>query len=363
MNSPRVRVHWLPAHPSAGAVSMLRHWRELDHVARAHPEPGLEISCPLGAPPDAVPRVGRLGRAWAKYATYPLRVGLGGGADVVHVLDHAFAHLLRFAPRGSRRIVTVHDLAPLDDGTLTAPQLARFRRTLAWLNHADLLLPVSEFTAARLREFLTRAPRIEVLPMGVDVAAFSRPRELPRDLPPAPRLLSIGTTLPRKNLAVLPAILERVTRDFGPVSLVRVGGPLPAALRAELDARLGPGRLVELGYARDEELIPIYQASDVLVFPSTLEGFGLPIAEAMAAGCAVVSSHAASLPEVGGDAAFYFDPHDPAAAAARIIEVLSQPRIRAGMIERGRRRARELSWENHFTRLAAIYRTLATAEA
>ncbi|HYR57806.1 MAG TPA: glycosyltransferase, partial [Chthoniobacteraceae bacterium] len=217
MKPTRTRVMWLPAHPSSGWASMLRHWRELDRVFRAMRPESIEIVCPLGSPPEGAVARGRFRRAWEKYVAYPLRLGLAGGADVVHVLDHSFAHLLRFVPRGARKIVTVHDLVPLEDRTLTPSQLGRFRRTVTWLNHADLLLAVSEATVRSLRKFLTAKPRIAVLPMGVNAAAFAMPRALPASiaLPAVPRLLSIGSVLPRKNLALLPELLELAIRGAG----------------------------------------------------------------------------------------------------------------------------------------------------
>jgi glycosyltransferase involved in cell wall biosynthesis len=356
MQPKLTRVQWLPAHPSAGAVSMLRHWQELDAVFRAKPELPLEIACPLGAPPVAAPVANRFQRAWAKYAVYPVQTRLAGPADVVHILDHSFAHLLDWIPRRSFKIVTVHDLAPLDDASLSQRQRARFRRTLSCLNRADLLLPVSEFTATALRSFLTAAPPISVLPQGVDFAKFSHPQSAPElALPPEPRVLSIGSVVSRKNLGSLPDLLAPVVREIGPISLVRVGEPLPAELRARLEAVLGAERVREVGFVDETQLVAIYQACAALLFPSTLEGFGFPLLEAMAAGCPVVSSNASSLPEVGGAAALYFDPQDRAEGARQLVNALRDATLRASMIDRGRARARELSWDAHAERLAAIY--------
>lgn len=355
-NSVR-RVMWLPAHPSAGSVSMLRHWRELDAVVRTHPDPRFEVTCPLGLPPGLVRPAGRLTRAWEKYRAYPRLLEQAGEVDVVHILDHAFAHLLEAAPRGAKKIVTVHDLAPLEDGSLTPAQERRFRKTLSWMKRADLLLCDSEFTARTVRAFIGGGVQVEVLLLGVNTDAFAERHDLPSRLtpPPAPRLLSIGSCLARKNLHALPQILKHVIREIGPVSLLRVGDALPAALRTELDELFLPGRFVEYGCASDEDVIAIYQTSDLLVFPSTLEGFGLPLVEAMAAGCAVVTSRASSLPEVGGDAVLYFDPRDPDEAAARIVEVLRQPALHETLLHLGRQRARELSWEKHWKKLAEFY--------
>jgi len=317
------------------------------------------IQCPLGPPPAYAPSVGRLRRSFDKYVGYPFQIRFCGRGEVVHLLDHSYAHLLRWTPRRACTIVTVHDLAPLEDpDSLRPKQLQRFRQTVERLNHADILLPVSQYTANALRAFLKSTPLIEVLPMGVNVSSFSDRAAAGclASLPACPKVLSIGTCLRRKNLDLLPDLLSRVRDAVGPVALVRVGEPLPADLRARLDAILPPGNLIELGHLADDVLVSVYQSSDVLLFPSRLEGFGLPVAEAMAAGCPVVCSRASSLPEVGADAAIYFDPSDAAEAAEAVIEVLRNGELRARMVERGHRRAAELSWENHASRLAEIYR-------
>lgn len=277
---------------------------------------------------------------------------------MVHILDHSYAHLLRFTPSDACKIITVHDLAPLEDpDSLLPTQFRRFRRTIEWLNRADVLLPVSAYTKKALQSFLTASPRIEVVPMGVDVGSFSRSLAMKStvSLPQRPRILSIGSCLKRKNLGLLPDVLRRVIQVLGPVALIRVGEPLPPELRQRLTEILSPENLVELSLLEDAELVAIYQSSDVLLMPSRLEGFGLPVAEAMAAGCPVVCSSASSLPEVGGDAALYFNPSDSDEAADGIIKVLRNPDLRARMVDGGHRRAGELSWENHADRLAEIY--------
>ena len=308
---------------------MDRYRWELDDQRRRMDAAGrrsVEIRSILGRSPG---RKAGSARGWngpgKKYVAYPWRVRQrtrAAGVGTVHLLDHAFAHLLGSVGRGVRKIATVHDLAPLRDATgLTPAQLRRFRRTVGHLHGADLVLADSRYSAAEAVEFLGLDPgKIRVLPLGVNVAAFSR-----RPTPPpgwaAPLedrtvVLSLGMAVARKNLRILPAIFralrERRGADDGLV-LLRVGERLPPELAAALRGVLGAGGLVELGYLPNREVVAAYHCAHVLLLPSSQEGFGFPVLEAMAAGCPVVCTNVTSLPEIGGEAALYFGPDDPAA--------------------------------------------------
>jgi glycosyltransferase involved in cell wall biosynthesis len=89
----------------------------------------------------------------------------------------------------------------------------------------------------------------------------------------------------------------------------------------------------------------LYRGARLLIFPSLFEGFGLPLLEAMASDCPVVCSNATSIPEVVGDAALLFDPHDPEAIADAIHQVLTDEELRRRLIQAGRERCRQFSWE------------------
>lgn len=352
---------------------MDRYWQELDGLRQGMTAPAdaggpaVEIVCALDRPP-AESRVGpRTERVWQKYVAYPWRVRRltrRPGVDVVHLLDHAFAHLLGSVSPAVRRIATVHDLAPLrDSGDLSPSQLRRFRRGVEHLRLADLVLADSRYSAAEAVEVLDLEPgRVRVVPLGVNVAAFSHPpAESPAwaaSLAGRPVVLSIGTTSVRKNLRALPAIFRALRERGGAEEMVllRVGDRLAPELAAELRQCLGPHGLVELGRIPNHEVVAAYHRADVLLLPSRQEGFGFPVLEAMAAGCPVVCTNVTSLPEVGGEAALYFSPDDPAAAAEHLHGLFADPAARQRRAEAGRQHAGGYSWERHFERLLAIYR-------
>jgi glycosyltransferase involved in cell wall biosynthesis len=114
-------------------------------------------------------------------------------------------------------------------------------------------------------------------------------------------------------------------------------------------------RVVFTGYVPPGDLPALYAGAACFVFPSVYEGFGLPVLEAMAAGAPVVASRVGAIPEVAGDAALLVDASRPAALAEAIEAVLSDGALRAGLVERGRIRARAFSWEATARRTLAVY--------
>jgi alpha-1,3-rhamnosyl/mannosyltransferase len=345
------------------------YWRELERQRTRRTAGPVSITCALGQPPAESRESNRLIRVAQKYYLYPwLTHRATRGVDALHILDHSYAHLLTAAPRrGVYKIVTVHDLAPLrDPGTLGAGQQDRFRRTVDHLHQADLLLADSAHTAREAADLLgLPAAKLRVLPLGVDCERFEAPPAarapgLPAELLGRTVVLSVGAVIPRKNLALLPAIFQAAGLDG--VTLLRVGAPLPRELAAELRMTLGAGGLVELGYVPEALLVRAYQRASALLLPSRIEGFGFPVLEAMAAGCPVICTNVSSLPEVAGGAALYFAPDDPAEAGAHLRQVVADPDLRATLVAQGRQQAKLFSWDRHYDRLTSFYQAGAASE-
>ena len=354
----RPKILWLPSPSSEGYASMDRYWRELTRQLTLSRFENFGVYCPFGEPPLRSQKALRLVRAWNKYFWLPWKLRGQRGFDIAHVLDHSCTHFLRHLPSSTLKVVTVHDLAPLEDpDRLTRAQLRRFHVTIANMKQVNLILCDSEYSARAARKFLDRDRDIYVLPLGVDPGSFSRHRSLNLgpNLPSCPKILSVGSNLLRKNLRILPELLQAVRNALGPVALIRVGERLDAELLARLRQALQSENVIELGACSDEDLAALYQNVDLLLIPSTLEGFGLPILEAMAAGCPVVSSNASSLPEVGGDDALYFDPALPAEGARQTIRLLTEPQLRSRLIDAGKARALRFSWAKHAEKLVEFY--------
>ena len=109
----------------------------------------------------------------------------------------------------------------------------------------------------------------------------------------------------------------------------------------------------------DDDLSLLYNAADVLAFPSRYEGFGLPVLEAMACGTPVVCSNATSLPEVAGHTALLVPPNDPEALAAALKQVLTDETLYQALREKGLKRAAQFSWEETARKTLAVYEKVA----
>jgi alpha-1,3-rhamnosyl/mannosyltransferase len=238
-------------------------------------------------------------------------------------------------------------------GTDSLSRLHRFyygpllRRSL---RGADAVLANSAFVADGLVEELGIARRtVRAMPLGVEPPeGTATPAE--RAASAEPIVLFVGTLYEYKDARV--AIRAFAVAQPGLVAgarLVIVGrdpdGTQARALREEAD-RLGLGDAVELvGSVSDEELGELYRRAMVLLMPSRCEGFGLPVAEAMAAGTPVVVADATALPEVAGGAGVLVPVGDVPGFADALLRVMGDADLRASLIERGLARSRELSWD------------------
>ena len=188
-----------------------------------------------------------------------------------------------------------------------------------------------------------------------DVEAARRRYGLPDDY-----LIHVGTIEPRKNLSRLVAALEGLRREGLRVPLVVVGarGWLYDDFFRELEKLDVRHDVVFPGYVPGPDLPLLYNGARASATPSVYEGFGLPVLEAMACGTPVVAAQTSSLPEIGGDAALYFDPHDVDAIAAAVRRVWTDRDLRAQMGTAGLQRAALFSWDRAAEETMALYESV-----
>jgi glycosyltransferase involved in cell wall biosynthesis len=182
-----------------------------------------------------------------------------------------------------------------------------------------------------------------------------------------PFVLCVGDLQPRKNpLGLIRAFEELVaTCPELPHHLVMVGKDTWFAPRVHQAAENSPfgNRIHFTGYVDDSELLQLYNACDIFVFPSFYEGFGIPILEAMACGRAVACANTSAMPEVAGSAAVLFDPHRTEEMAAAMRDLLRNAELRARKERLGLQNATRFSWRGTARQTLDVYYEVAGAKA
>jgi glycosyltransferase involved in cell wall biosynthesis len=356
-----------------------RYARELIRAIQAV-EPGTEITAYVSSevPPDV------LDGAWPEpvsFVRFPITVTHGPPGNFALTMGAQWGAVPWLAAR--RRLDVVHGLANI--APLVAPRVAtvvtvldliwmRFPQTLdrratvgmklttpPSARLATRVIAISEAAKADLEATLgLPAGRIDVTPLGfrLDDRVAPEPEAALRarfGLGDLPVLLSVAQKREHKNLA---GLIRAVAALPGRAMLVLPGSPTPheAELR-RLAAELGIADRVRFpGWITGAELEGLYALARVFVLPSFEEGFGLPILEAMGREVPVACSNASSLPEVAGDAAELFDPHSVPAMSAAVDRLLADEGRRAQLVERGRARLREFTWERTARATLATYR-------
>ena len=294
-----------------------------------------------------------LNTAWHRLGWPPVE-RLAGPVDIAHSL-----HPLLMPARRARQVVTVHDLDFLDHPERTRGEIRRDYAALAPAHGrtAAAVVTVSAFTAGEVERRLG-VPRDRIV-----VCSPGAPPWVPRSVqPPNGPILFMGTLEPRKNVGALLkayAALAAARPDAPPLWLA--GGATAAAAGWLREIATPPlaGRVEHLGYIAAERRYDLYARASMLVLPSHLEGFGIPVLEAMTAGVPVIVNRRGALPEVTGDAGQVVDADDPAALAAAMRRYLDDPALARDAAARGVARARHYSWDASAATLLARYRDLA----
>jgi hypothetical protein len=271
-----------------------------------------------------------------------------------------------FGPARGATTFTLHDrltIQPLRQvlaGTGSRRTLRSFVMTLylhlcstATLRRARVMFAVSDYARADILNFCDYpAERVISAPYGA-------PPHM-RRLTTAPASADAVMLLSARARLDLPARFVLADALKNPAVIDRAWARLPEALRAShrivfFSRRPDPlpvvQRMVEAGVARvlyrpsDDDLVALYNLADAFLFPSWIEGFGIPLLEAMTCGAPVIASDRGSIPEIAGDAALYVDAEDDAALAAHLMRVLSDASVAADLRSRGFARAGHFSWD------------------
>ena len=296
----------------------------------------------------------------AAEATWLSREARARGIDLVH---HMGGNMLRTAPPG---MVTIHDLQPFaHPRNFTHLKHAYLRATVPRaLRRAVLVVTLTEHTRRDVVDRMGVPPeRIHVVPPGITLGSTERdPAEEARvreayQLGTRPYFIYPTITYPHKNHVTLVRAFARLAAGDPEPLLVLPAGPAgaEAAVQAEIDALRVRNRIRRLGRIPRRDLDALIDGATALAFPSSYEGFGIPVLEAMSRRCPVIASTATALPEVVGDAGLLVDPDDTDGWAAAMRTMLDDPAARTVLADRGYARAGEYSWERSVDALRAAY--------
>jgi len=261
-----------------------------------------------------------------------------------------------YAPRFLKQpvVVTIHDLS-----YIKYPN-EFLKKDLYKLNHwtkysvmnARKIIAVSKTTKKDiLHTFPLPEERVSVIYNGFRKAnrsqTFSSEVLKRYDVSPKKYLLHVGTLQPRKNIPTLIEAFKEFRKQQSDFKLVLIGkkGWMFDEIYTKVQELNLTDHVIFTGYESDDVVTIFYKNAFCFVLPSYYEGFGIPLLEAMSSGCPIITSHASSLPEIGGEACLYFDPNDQNDLLEKLEKLIADKTLYSTLISRGKKRVKDFSWE------------------
>ncbi len=302
---------------------------------------------------------------WVEFPAHPIRPtgAIAVGAWLRRVKPAVYCSPFSLRPFGSGcpEVLTLHDVSPLRTAhiaTWFARQL--YRMSLHHALGARFILTASEFSRGEILSFTrARAKQVRVALPGVARPRLDLIPRRPAGVPDGPFALLVGDNRPRKNLETV-ARAWALLGDAPPLTLVGVG-PVDSRFASLMDfARIaGARQVVHLGWVMTEEKAWLYEHAGMLLFPSVYEGFGSPLAEALASGLPALASDIPVFREVARDAAAHVAPCDPEAWAQSVRRIAGDPSERERLRRAGIVRAAELTYRRTAEATLAVLREAA----
>jgi glycosyltransferase involved in cell wall biosynthesis len=294
---------------------------------------------------------------WA-YSEFPRLENLLSDIDIFHAPGFQVPPSKRLP-----RIFTIYDLIPITHPEMAIPSAARHVRPRLkhYIDRADFVIAISKATATDLTSTLG-VPNEKIITIypGTTPIARASPKQIlklkskfgiKRDY-----LLFVSRIDPRKNLPRLMRAFDisGLAQDFDLAIVGPRGWHMEETIETWQNIKC-KNQIRWLDYVTEEDLAALYSGALFFTYPSLIEGFGLPILEAMSAGCPVLTSNISSMPEAAGDAAIYVDPYDVESIATGLRQLAENSELRAEFIQRGYERARKFSWENTAKGMVEVY--------
>lgn len=281
-----------------------------------------------------------------------------GKFDVFHptYYDTAFLkHLPAGKPFTATFLDMIHEKLSHKDEQLAIDKTIYNNKKLL-LERASRVIAISESTKNDIIEiFGVDKDRIEVIYLG---SSFSAEQATDKRIIDSPYILFVGNRAGYKNFHFFLKAVVPVLTDNKELKVVCAGGRQFSADEKVLIEELKLSDRVIYKDIEDKTLANFYKYAEAFVFPSLYEGFGIPVLEAFACGCPCLLSNTSSLPEVGGDAALYFDPLDADSLRTSLSTVLNNKDVRNNLVEKGLIRQQLFSWNKMYTQTIEFYKSL-----
>jgi len=279
-----------------------------------------------------------------------------GGFDVFHptYYDPYFLDSIGRKPF----ILTIHDMTHelILDRRFTTHKDPVLERKKILAQKASKIIAVSENTKKDIiRIYGTDAEKISVVYHGSSLNGDRINQAVADDLP-GRYILFVGDRMRYKNFTFFMEAVSELLRSDRDLMVVCAGGSGFSKGERMLFESMGLSeRILYQSISGGDDLAAIYHKALAFVFPSLYEGFGIPVLEAFSCGCPAILSDASSLPEVGGDAAVYFDPSNAGSLGDAVAGVIYDEKTRAKLIKKGYERSKQFSWEKTARETARVY--------
>ena len=315
----------------------------------------------------------RIRKFYERFWRFPSWVGQEG-ADIVHVIDHSEAHIVRWVKKTNKPVVvTCHDLINFFyrdnlQGSVKVPIVSNrlWLHSVQAMQQADHIVTVSSVTARDTTQLLNIQPsQITVVPNAVEAifqpASSNQIENFRRKYNLSPGtvcLLNVGSNHPRKNLAIILDAVNILKQQGLPVQFWKVGSDFTDEQKAFIQTQGLEAQIHYLGNPDKSTLVQIYSAADILVAPSLHEGFGMTLLESMACGTPVITANLSAMPEVVEDAGILVDPTNSQAIAEAVNQLHSNSTEYQILVEKGLARIKRYTWEKTAEQIAQIYEHL-----
>jgi len=285
-------------------------------------------------------------------------------ANIKHITSQEFAYLLN-SIKMDMSVVTCYDLIPW---AFEKNHSKIWKNNIAGLKKAKRIMTISEFSKSEIIKYLDYPEdKIHIVSPAVDHDVYfeNENKEILNKFHISNEekvVLYVGSETPRMNVPVLIKAFSKLKKKIPGIKMVKIGESQSYGAREnilklinELDLQ---DDIIFVGYVKEEDMPRWYNAADILVYPCTYAGFGLPPLEAMSCGTPVITSNTTSLPEVVGDAGLMVNPQNFELMADMIYNLLKDDELRNDMIIKGLKRAKMFSWDESAKKTLKIYKMM-----